>query len=97
MSEPVIRNLRPHSWDSEEAIAYEAAIEAINDVVGAYSALIADADRRPDSQAERAEYRRLRNECQQERRALKAEDTEKVTRIRRVYAARLNELPEPGA
>ncbi|WP_327687073.1 hypothetical protein [Streptomyces sp. NBC_00467] len=97
MSEPVIRNLRPHDWSSEEAVAYEAAIEAINNVVGAYSALIADAELRPGTEAALAEYRRLRTECQQERRALKAEDSENVARIRRVYAARLNELPEPGA
>lgn len=97
MSEPVIGNLRPHDWSSEQAVAYEAAIEAINNVIGAYSALIAGAERRPELEGELAEYRRLRSECQQERRALKAEDSENVARVRHIYAVRLRGLPEPGA
>ncbi|MFE7752120.1 hypothetical protein [Streptomyces sp. NPDC057428] len=97
MSEPVIGNLRPHTWSSEQSVGYEAAIEAINGVVGAYTALIADAETHPGTHDEIAEYRRLRTECQQERRALKAEDTENIARIRAVYAARLRDLTEPGA
>ncbi|MFE3688927.1 hypothetical protein ACFXPM_37650 [Streptomyces sp. NPDC059095] len=96
-NEPVIGSLRPYRWSSEQSVAYEAAIEAINGVVGAYSALIADAESRPGTVAEIAEYRRLRSECQQERRALKAEDTEHIARVRAAYSARLHELMEPGA
>ncbi|MFF8513461.1 hypothetical protein ACF064_35995 [Streptomyces sp. NPDC015492] len=97
MSEPVIGNLRPHTWSSEQSVAYEAAIEAINGVVGAYSALIADAESRPGTESAVAEYRQRRAECQQERRSLKAEDAENVARVRTAYAARLRELTEPGA
>ncbi|MEU8526449.1 hypothetical protein AB0C77_12755 [Streptomyces sp. NPDC048629] len=97
MTDPVIGNLRAYTWDSEQSVAYEAAIEAINGVVGAYSALIADAETRPGTEAEIAEYRRLRAECQQERRALRAEDAENVARVRAGYAARLRELTEGGA
>ncbi|MGW8797358.1 hypothetical protein ACWGN9_09730 [Streptomyces sp. NPDC055775] len=97
MSEPVIGNLRPHTWDSEQSVAYEAAIEAINGVVSAYSGLIAAAESGPGAEGVIAEYRRLRAECQQERKALKAEDTESVARVRAAYAARLRELTETGA
>ncbi|MFC7872033.1 hypothetical protein ACFUS2_12905 [[Kitasatospora] papulosa] len=97
MSEPVISNLRPHVWSSEQSVAYEAAIEAINGVVGAYSGLLSEAEGRPGADAEAAEYRRLRAACQQERRSLKAEDTENIARVRAAYAARLRELTETGA
>ncbi|MFE4634805.1 hypothetical protein ACFRJ1_15705 [Streptomyces sp. NPDC056773] len=97
MSEPVIGHLRPYAWSSEQSVAYEAAIEAINGVVGAYSALIADAESRTSTADEIAEYRRLRTECQQERRSLRAEDGENVDRVRTTYAARLRELTAPGA
>ncbi|MFI5689927.1 hypothetical protein [Streptomyces sp. NPDC051636] len=97
MNEPVIGNLPPHSWSSEQSVAYEAAIEAINGVVGAYSHLIADAEHRPGAEETVAEYRRLRAACQQERRALRAEDTQAVARVRADYAARLRELTEHDA
>ncbi|MGW2181286.1 hypothetical protein ACWCXX_24935 [Streptomyces sp. NPDC001732] len=97
MNEPVTNSLRPHTWSSEQSVAYEAAIEAINGVVGAYSALIADAESRPGTDEEIADYRRLRTACQQERRALKAEDTEQIARVRAAYSARLHELTGSGA
>lgn len=92
MSEPVIGSLGPYTWSSKESVAYEVAIEAINGVVGAYSHLIAEAEKRPGTEAEIAEYNRLSAECHQERRALRAEDTESVARVRAVYAARLHDL-----
>jgi hypothetical protein len=39
--DPVARRLRPFEWSSGESVAYEAAVEAINEAVGAYTALIA--------------------------------------------------------
>ncbi|MBM7054406.1 hypothetical protein [Streptomyces durocortorensis] len=97
MTDPVISNLRPHVWNSEQSVAYEAAIEAINGVVAAYSALIAEAENPPVSQELITEYRTLRTECQQVRKALRAEDTENVARVRAAYAAKLRELTETGA
>ncbi|MEU5811722.1 hypothetical protein [Streptomyces sp. NPDC047718] len=38
--EPVIASISGFEWSSEESVAYEAAIEAINGAVGAYSARI---------------------------------------------------------
>ncbi|MBC2869794.1 hypothetical protein [Streptomyces mexicanus] len=93
----MIGNLSPYSWSSEQSVAYEAAVEAINGVVGAYSRLIADAEQRPGAEDTVAEYRRLRTACQQERRALRAEDSEAVARVRAEYAARLRELTERDA
>ncbi|MGW2210782.1 hypothetical protein [Streptomyces sp. NPDC001781] len=97
MNEPVIGNLPPHTWSSEQSVAYEAAIEAINGVVGAYSRLIADAEHRPDAQDTVAEYRRLRTACQQQRRGLRADDVQAVARVRADYATRLRELTEHDA
>lgn len=91
MSEPVIGNLPPYSWSSEKSVAYEAAIEAINGVVGAYSGLIADAKEHGNAD-EVAELRRRRTACQQERRGLRAENTEDIARVRTAYATRLREL-----
>ncbi|WP_327170155.1 hypothetical protein OG471_00800 [Streptomyces sp. NBC_01336] len=91
MSEPVIGNLPPYTWSSEESVAYEAAIEAINGVVGAYSGLITEAEER-GSTDEVADLSRRRAACQQERRGLKADNTEEIARVRATYATRLREL-----
>ncbi|WP_086695255.1 hypothetical protein [Streptomyces recifensis] len=96
MNDPVIKNLRPHTWSSEESVAYEAAIEAINGVIGVCSGLLTDAENRGVGE-EASAYRRLRATCHQERRALRAEDTEGVARVRATYAARLRELMENEA
>jgi len=37
----IISNLRGFTWSTGESVAYEAAVEAINGAVGAYSAVIA--------------------------------------------------------
>ncbi|MER6481773.1 hypothetical protein [Streptomyces filamentosus] len=39
--------LEPHDWSNEETAAYEAAIEAVNGAVGAYSARIAAEEAKP--------------------------------------------------
>lgn len=44
----VTGRLEPHGWSNEETAAYEAAIEAINGAVGAYSALITAQERRAE-------------------------------------------------
>ena|SRR5690625_4381983 len=40
-SESVLDNIEKFTWDSREAVAYEAAVEAINFAIGAYSARLA--------------------------------------------------------
>lgn len=37
----VISNLQGFTWSTSESVAYEAAVEAISEAVGAYSAVIA--------------------------------------------------------
>ena len=37
----VISHLQGFTWSTSESVAYEAAVEAINEAVGAYSAVIA--------------------------------------------------------
>src|SRR5712691_294354 len=37
----VIGHLQGFTWSTSESVAYEAAVEAINEAVGAYSAVIA--------------------------------------------------------
>jgi hypothetical protein len=37
----VISHLQGFTWSTNESVAYEAAVEAINEAVGAYSAVIA--------------------------------------------------------
>ena len=44
----VIGGMEGFHWSSAEAVAYEAAIEAINGAVGAYSARIAAEEARPE-------------------------------------------------
>ncbi|MBE9500784.1 hypothetical protein IHE61_31275 [Streptomyces sp. GKU 257-1] len=84
--EPVTSRLEEHRWSSEESVSFEVAVEAISEVVGAYTAL---AEREP----ERAEeYRRERRRCHADRRALRADDTAAVARVRASYAAELAEL-----
>ena len=39
--EPVLSRLNGFTWSTQETAAYEAALDAINDAVGAYTAFIA--------------------------------------------------------
>ncbi|MFF3256465.1 hypothetical protein ACFYWP_37040 [Actinacidiphila glaucinigra] len=93
MVEPISGSLELDGWDSEAAVAYEAAVEAINGVVGAYSALIAQEEQRsdPDPSAV-AEWRRQRSECQQVRQRIDPDDAAQVDSVRREYAERLRQL-----
>ncbi|WNI20422.1 hypothetical protein [Streptomyces sp. ITFR-16] len=79
--------LEPYEWDSRAVAAYEAAIEAINGAVGAYSALISaeEAKSAPDATvvaAARAEQTRLTRE----REALRPDDTDQIANARRQYS-----------
>ena len=43
----ILSQLQPFTWSSEDSVAYEAALEAINGAVGAYSAVIAAEEAKP--------------------------------------------------
>lgn len=46
---PVLAGMGTASWPAEDGTAYEVALEGINHVVGAYSALISRAERAGDA------------------------------------------------
>lgn len=97
---PITHSLDPYTWDSRAAVAYEVAIEAINGVVGQYTALIAREERRPEQERDQtaiAEWQRLQRECQQERQRLDPDNAEDVARVRQEYAALERDLRERRA
>lgn len=83
----VTNQLRPYEWSNEETAAYEAAIEAVNGAVGAYSARIAaeKSKENPDQEviaAARAGRRRLAREREQ----LRSSDHQQIANARDHYA-----------
>ncbi|WP_309054606.1 hypothetical protein [Streptomyces sp.] len=89
----IIDQLDPHEWSNEETAAYEAAIEAVNGAVGAYSAVIAAEESRPRpdrrviDQARAAQSRLAR-----EREGLRSTDREQIARARAHYAQLAREV-----
>jgi hypothetical protein len=71
----VAAHMPNYRWDSDESVAYEVAIEAINGVVGAYSAVIAaeEAKAEPDERVIAA-ARDGQAACARERRTLDPTD-----------------------
>lgn len=89
----VTHDLEPHDWSNEETAAYEAAVEAVNGAVGAYSALIAAEEAKdvPDAaviEAARAAQGRLAKE----RERLRAADREQIAEARSRYARLAREV-----
>ncbi|MET9987863.1 hypothetical protein [Streptomyces rochei] len=85
--------LDPHGWANEETAAYEAAIEAVNGAVGAYSAVIAaeEAKAAPDDvvmETARAQQNRLASE----REGLRSSDREQIAAARAHYAELAREV-----
>jgi hypothetical protein len=44
----IIDDLPPFTWSDRESVAYEAALEAINELIGAYTACIAAEEQKED-------------------------------------------------
>ncbi|MFF5358324.1 hypothetical protein ACFY4I_02815 [Streptomyces scabiei] len=89
----VTHDLDAHDWSNEETAAYEAAIEAVNGAVGAYSAQIAaeEAKGTPDAaviEAARAAQGRLAKE----RERLRSADREQIAEARARYARLAREV-----
>jgi hypothetical protein len=86
-NESVIGQLQPFTWSTEESVAYEAAIEAINGAVGAYSALVAAerAKKKPDPQVI-ATARSGQMECARWRAQLDPQDHAAVAETRRHFS-----------
>ncbi|MFF4580084.1 hypothetical protein ACFY15_17075 [Streptomyces sp. NPDC001373] len=85
----------PHEWSNEETAAYEAAIEAVNGAVGAYSALIAAEEAAPEPDPAvigRAQAARTR--LAREREGLRSHNRAQITAARRHYARLARETRE---
>ncbi len=83
----VISHLQGFTWSTSESVAYEAAVEAISEAVGAYSALIAaeEAKEDPDPQV-LARARADQAECARSREQLDPADHAAVARARRQFS-----------
>lgn len=92
-NEPVLSQLEGFAWSTEESAAYEAALDAINDAVGAYTALIAAQERSatPDP-AVIAEARTGRAECARSRKQLDPADHPAVAAARQRFTQLTREL-----
>ena len=84
---PVLGSVHGFSWSTEESVAYEAAVEAINDAVGAYTAVIAAEERKaaPD-QAVIAAAQSGRADCARWREGLDPADHVAVAATRRRFS-----------
>ncbi|MFI8202378.1 hypothetical protein [Streptomyces sp. NPDC085937] len=79
----VIDQVDPYEWSNEDTAAYEAAIEAVNGAVGAYSAVISaeEAKAAPDlSVIEDA--RAVQTQLAREREGLRSSDREQIAAAR---------------
>ncbi|MFD0374519.1 hypothetical protein [Streptomyces sp. NPDC127112] len=91
----ITHQLEPYEWSNEETAAYEAAIEAVNGAVGAYSALIAAEEAKPEPdqaviEAAHAAQARLARE----RERLRSGDGEQIAAARQHYAHLASEVRE---
>jgi hypothetical protein len=79
----VTGRLEPHGWSNEETAAYEAAIEAINGAVGAYSALIAAQERRAEPDQRVVDTARAaQSALAREREQLRSTDHDQLAEVR---------------
>ncbi len=83
----VISGLAAFTWSTSESVAYEAAVEAISEAVGAYSALLAaeEAKEEPDLQV-LSRARAGQADCARSREQLDPADHAAVARARRWFS-----------
>ncbi|MEV4950361.1 hypothetical protein [Streptomyces sp. NPDC053755] len=85
--------LESHDWSNEETAAYEAAIEAINGAVGAYSSRIAAEEAKPHpDQAVIRQARAAQVRLAHEREELRSSDREQIAAARQRYAQLAREV-----
>ena len=91
--ESVLGRLGAVTWSPEDGVAYEVALEGINQVVGAYSGLIGreEASDSPDITAIDS-WRTAQGEWASIRRALSPADIDGVKRVRALCRTLLPEL-----
>lgn len=87
VSGSVTGRLSPHTWSNEETAAYEAAVEAANGAVGAYSALIAAEESKAKPNAEViAGAQAAQQQLAREREGLRSSDRAQIAAARTRYA-----------
>ena len=75
-------------WTQDQAIAYEAALEAINDVIAGYSEQIDAEESRPKSSAQRLAWLSMRvSHARDEARSLDVTDDASVQQVLAEYSA----------
>jgi hypothetical protein len=84
MDEPTLAGLSTFEWDSNEAVAYEVAIEAISEAVACYTALVDQSEQDGDAGRGR-ELAAAQARCIVERDQLRSTDHADVARVRREY------------
>jgi hypothetical protein len=83
----VTDQLEPYQWSNEKTAAYEAAIEAVNGAVGAYSALIAAEEAKPAPDHDViAEALRQQGKLAREREQLRSDEPGQIAAARAHYA-----------
>jgi hypothetical protein len=93
----VLDELQSFDWSSQESVAYEAAIEAINAAVGAYTARIAAEETKPqpDGGVIAAWHDGLIN-CTAQRRQLDPADHGQIAEVRRRFSELAREIRRGG-
>ena len=87
MTRYVLEELQPFHWSSEESVAYEAALEAIGEAIGAYTAVIADERAKPVPDRHRIDaWLQARQGCAQRRQHLDPTNHEDIQQVRRYYS-----------
>ena len=91
--ESVLAGLQAATWSPEDGVAYEVALEGINQIVGAYSGLIGreEASDNPAAAAIGA-WRAAQSEWARRRRSLSPDDRAGVEQVLEECAALLTEL-----
>ncbi len=89
----ITHELDTHGWSNEETAAYEAAVEAVNGLVGAYTAVIAaeEAKAQPNREAIDA-ARAAQHRLAREREALRSTNHEQIAEARARYSALAREV-----
>ncbi|MFF5447214.1 hypothetical protein [Streptomyces sp. NPDC012888] len=92
---PLIASISGFTWSSEESVAYEAAIEAINGAVGAYTARIHAERAKPHPDHDLVtDLLDGQRQCARAREELKPTDHAQIADTRRRYADLARRLME---
>lgn len=93
--EDVVADLPPQQWSSDAAVSYEAAQEAINEVLACYVALLEREGQKPQPDHERvADLRARIADCTHQQRSLSPKYPGELAAARANYSRRLVELRE---